>query len=88
MSKKNTTGLIYTQIAWVVKDIEKSKTFFQEMLGVTNFSPTVTTRLQDYDGTYYGEPADAENLVTMAYSGEALLKSFNQFLGKVFLRIT
>jgi extradiol dioxygenase family protein len=53
-NKKDTSGLTPTQIAWVVQDVEKSKTFFQDMLGVTNFSPTVTTRLKDYDGTYYG----------------------------------
>jgi predicted enzyme related to lactoylglutathione lyase len=70
--KKVKAGLTPSQIAWVVKDIEKSKAFFQEMFGVTNFSPTGTTRLQDYDGTYYGQPADAENLVTMTYSGGTL----------------
>jgi hypothetical protein len=40
-NKKDTSGLTPTQIAWVVKDVEKSKTFLQEMLGVTNFSPTI-----------------------------------------------
>lgn len=39
------------------------------MLGVSNFSETVTTRLKEYDGTYYGDPSNAENLVAMAYSG-------------------
>ncbi len=52
-----------------MKDVEASKTFFQEMLGVSNFSETVTTRLNEYDGTYYGDPSNAENLVAMAYSG-------------------
>lgn len=69
--------LIPTQIAWDVKDAEKAKAFFQEMFGVTNCSPTVITRLYDYAGTYYGQAADAENLVAMAYSGamsSAILK--------------
>lgn len=59
----------FAQIAWVVKDVETAKTFFDEMLGVSNFSETVTTRLEEYDGTYYGDPSHAENLVAMAYSG-------------------
>lgn len=73
-NKKDTLGLKPSQIAWVVKDIEKSKTFFKEMFGIKNFMPTGTTRLQDYDGTYYGELADAENLVTMTYSGGTFIE--------------
>jgi len=80
--KKDTNGLTPAQIAWVVKDVEKSKTFFQEMLGVTNFSPTGTTRLQDYDGTYFGQPSDAENLVTMTYSGGTFIEIIQPVSGK------
>ncbi|MEQ9440865.1 MAG: hypothetical protein RIG62_17595 [Cyclobacteriaceae bacterium] len=67
--KKNSFGLNFTQIAWVVQDIETAKTFFQEMLGVSNFSETEISRLKEYDGTYYGNLSNAENLVAMAYSG-------------------
>jgi methylmalonyl-CoA/ethylmalonyl-CoA epimerase len=81
-NKKDTSGLTPTQIAWVVQDVEKSKTFFQDMLGVTNFSPTVTTRLKDYDGTYYGEPSDAKNYVTMAYSGGTFIELIQPISGK------
>jgi hypothetical protein len=81
-NKKDTSGLTPSQIAWVVKDVEKSKTFFQEMFGVTNFSPTGTTRLKDYDGTYYGELVDAENLVTMTYSGETFIEIIQPISGK------
>ena len=81
-NKKDTYELAPTQIAWVVKDVEKSKTFFQKMFGVKNFSPTGTTRLQDYDGTYYGQPADAENLVTMTYSGETFIEIIQPISGK------
>ena len=80
--KKDTSGLIPAQIAWVVKDIEKAKIFFQEMFGVKNFMPTGTTRLQDYDGTYYGEPVDAENLVTMTYSGGTFIELIQPISGK------
>jgi methylmalonyl-CoA/ethylmalonyl-CoA epimerase len=81
-NKKVKSELTPSQIAWVVKDVEKSKAFFQEMFGVTNFSPTGTTRLQDYDGTYYGQQADAENLVTMTYSGGTFIEIIQPISGK------
>lgn len=81
-NKKDTLGLTPSQIAWVVKDLEKSKTFFQEMFGVKNFMPTMTTRLQDYDGTYYGQRANAENLVTMTYSGGTFIEIIQPISGK------
>ena len=87
-NKKHTYELTPTQIAWVVKDVEKSKTFFQKMFGVKNFSPTGTTRLQDYDGTYYGQPADAENLVTMTYSGETFIEIIQPISGKSIFNST
>lgn len=68
------SGLDFAQIAWVVKDVETAKTFFQEMLGISNFSETATTRLKEYDGTYYGDLSNAENLVAMAYSGGVFIE--------------
>jgi methylmalonyl-CoA/ethylmalonyl-CoA epimerase len=81
-NKKDTSVLTPSQIAWVVKDVEKAKIFFKDMFGVSNFSPTGTTRLQDYDGTYYGQPADAENLVTMTYSGGTFIEIIQPISGK------
>jgi hypothetical protein len=81
-NKKDTSGLTPTQIAWVVKDVEKAKTFFQEMLGVKQFSPTITTRLKEYDGTYYGKPSKAENLVTMTYSGGTFIELIQPISGE------
>ena len=82
-TKKLETPLLKpTQIAYVIKDLEKSKTFFQEMFGVKNFMPTGTTRLQDYDGTYYGKSEDAENLVTMTYSGGTFIEIIQPLSGK------
>jgi methylmalonyl-CoA/ethylmalonyl-CoA epimerase len=74
--------LVPSQIAWVVKDVEKSKTFFREMYGVKNFSPTAITRLQDYAGTYYGKEHDAENLVAMTYSGGTFIEIIQPVSGK------
>ena len=80
--KTNIGGLKPSQIAWVVNDLEKTKKFFQEMFGVKNFMSTGTTRLQDYDGTYYGELVDAENLVTMTYSGGTFIEIIQPISGK------
>lgn len=74
-------GLNFAQIAWVVKDVEIAKTFFQDMLGVSNFSETVTTRLKEYDGTYYGAPSNGENLVAMAYSGGIFIELIQPISG-------
>ncbi len=38
--KKAFSELNFAQIAWVTKDVERAKTFFQEVLGVSNFSET------------------------------------------------
>lgn len=81
-NKKDVAALTPTQIAWVVKDIEQSKTFFKEMLGVKNFSPTAISRLNAYDGTYYGEPSNGENLVAMAYSGGTFIELIQAISGK------
>lgn len=81
-SVKKSLRLTPIQIAWVVRDIEKSKAFFREVFDVKNFMPTGTTRLQDYDGTYYGELADAENLFTLTYSGRMFIEIIQPISGK------
>jgi methylmalonyl-CoA/ethylmalonyl-CoA epimerase len=80
--KLDQPGLKPAQIAWVVKDLEKSKSFFQQMFGVKNFSSTVTTRLEEYSGSYYGELVKAENLVTMVYSGGTFIEIIQPVSGK------
>ena len=64
-----TLGLTLTQIAWVVKDIETTLRFFQDVMGISNFSKVDTIRVKEFDATYYGKPSNAESLVSMAYSG-------------------
>ena len=81
-NKTKSTGLNTSQITWVVQDVEKSKMFFQEMFGVKNFMPIGTTRLQDFDGTCYGERVDAQNLVTMTYSGRTFIEIIQPISGK------
>jgi catechol 2,3-dioxygenase-like lactoylglutathione lyase family enzyme len=81
-NKKENMKLTPSQIAWVVKDLEKSKIFFQEMFGVKNFMPTATSLLQDYSGTYYGQLVDAENLVSMTYSCGTFIEIIQPISGK------
>ena len=64
-----TLGLTLTQIAWVVKDIESTVRFFQDVMGINNFSKVDTIRVKEFGATYYGKPSNAESLVSMAYSG-------------------
>ena len=63
---KTSLGLNFAQIAWVVKDIETTLRFFQEVLGI-KFSKVDTIRVKEFGATYYGEPSNAESLVAMAY---------------------
>ena len=68
-----TLDLTLTQIAWVVKDIETTLRFFQEVLGI-KFSKVDTIRVKEFGATYYGEPSDAESLVAIAYSGGTFIE--------------
>ena len=60
--------LTLTQIAWVVKDINTTLRFFQEVLGL-KFSKVDTIRVKEFGATYYGKPSNAESLVSIAYTG-------------------
>ncbi|ESU24853.1 hypothetical protein FEDK69T_04060 [Flavobacterium enshiense DK69] len=79
---KYTSGLQPTQVAWVVKDIGKSKIFFQQMLGISNFSPTFTVSVKNYDATYYGQPSDAVSFLAMAYTGGTFIEIIQPISGK------
>ena len=64
----------FAQIAWVVKDITVAERFFSEAMGIDNFSKAEIIRLAEFDGTYYGEPCDAESLISMVYSGGTFIR--------------
>ena len=66
--------LTLTQIAWVVKDIETTLRFFQEVMGINNFSKVDTIRVKEFGATYYGKPSNAESLVAMAYSSGTFIE--------------
>ena len=69
-----TLGLTFTQIAWVVKDIETTLRFFQDVMGINNFSKVDTIRVKVFGATYYGETSNAESLVAIAYSGGTFIE--------------
>lgn len=74
IATKTSFVLNFTQVAWVVKDIKAAENFFKDSMGVNNFSKTSTSRAQDYEGTYYGKPSNAETLVSMGYSGGTFIE--------------
>ena len=67
-------GLKLTQIAWVVKDIETTLRFSQDVMGINNFSKVDTIRVKEFGATYYGKPSNAESLVSLAYSDEIFIE--------------
>ena len=73
--------LKFTQIAWVVKDINAAEKFFRETMGITNFSKPGIIRLQEFGSTYYGKPCDGESLVTIAYTGETFIELIQPLSG-------
>jgi methylmalonyl-CoA/ethylmalonyl-CoA epimerase len=78
---KNSLDLNFAQIGWVVKDIVISEKFFKDMMGISNFSKVTISRAKEYKGTYYGKPSNAENLVTMAYSGGTFIELIQPISG-------
>ncbi|HYV90855.1 MAG TPA: VOC family protein [Chitinophagales bacterium] len=73
-SAKISLDLNCAQIAWVVKDIKTAKGFFQNVMGISNFSEVETIRAKEFEATYYGKPSNAESLVAMAYSGGTFIE--------------
>src|SRR6185503_19700885 len=78
---KTSLGLNLAQIAWVVKDIKAAVSFFRAAMGVSNFSPPEIMRLKEFEATFYGEPSDAETLVSMAYTGGIFIELIQPFSG-------
>ena len=72
----------FAQIAWVVKDITVTERFFREAMGIANFSKPEIIRLAAFEGTYYGEPCDAESLVSIAYSGGTFVELIQPLSGR------
>jgi len=82
IATKTLFDLQFAQIAWVEKDIKAAERFFRETMGIENLSKTQITRLKEFEGTYYGEPCDAENLVSMAYTGGTFVELIQPVSGR------
>jgi hypothetical protein len=74
VAAKTFFGAQLAQVAWVVKDITTAEKFFKDVLGIHNFGKVITIRAKEINGTYYGEPSDAEWLVSAAYSGGTFIE--------------
>jgi methylmalonyl-CoA/ethylmalonyl-CoA epimerase len=79
---KTSFELQFTQIGWVVKDIKAAEIIFRESMGISNFSKAEIIRLEEFEGTHYGEPSDAESLVTIAYTGETFIELIQPLSGR------
>ena len=82
ITTKTSFDLQFTQIAWVVKDIKAAERFFKEAMGIDNFSKPQIIRLEEFEATNYGEPCDAENLVSMAYTGGTFVELIQPVSGR------
>lgn len=72
----------FAHIAWVIKDITVAQRFFREAMGIGTFSKAEIIRLEEFEGTYYGEPCDAESLVSIAYSGGTFIELIQPLSGR------
>lgn len=78
-------NLSLAQVAWVVKDITAAERFFKDTMGI-GIGKFETSKAEDYNGTYYGESPDAENLVAHGYSGGAYIELIQPVSGKSIFR--
>jgi glyoxalase/bleomycin resistance protein/dioxygenase superfamily protein len=82
MVTKNSVDLQLAQIAWVVKDIKAAERIFTKAIGIMNFSKADIIRLKEFESTYYGEPCNAESLVSLAYTGETFIELIQPLSGR------
>ncbi len=74
LSANTSFGSHFSQVAWVVKDIQAAEKFFHDVIGIKNFVKLENLRAQELEGTYYGKPADFEFHLYMAYSGGSMIE--------------
>src|SRR5258708_3797815 len=79
---KTSLGSHFSQVAWVVKNIKTAERFFRDVMGVGNFVKVENLRAQEFEGTYYGKPADFEWHVYIAYSGGSFIELIQPVSGR------
>jgi len=82
MATNISVDLKLAQIAWVIKDIKAAEKIFTEAMGLNNFSKPEIIRLKEFKGTHYGQPSDAESLVSIAYTGETFIELIQPLSGR------
>ncbi|RYG53171.1 MAG: hypothetical protein EOO01_05045 [Chitinophagaceae bacterium] len=75
-------GSKFSQIAWVVSDIQSAEKFFREVIGIPNFIKMENLHANELEGSYYGEPGNYTFHLYMAYSGESLLELIQPVSGQ------
>lgn len=75
-------GSQFSQVAWVVKDIQAAENFFREVFGISNFVKMENLNASDLEGTYYGKPANYIFHLYMASSGDSLLELIQPVSGQ------
>ncbi len=82
LSNITSSQLKLVQFGWVIQDMENAKTLFQNLLNTNNFSQPMTTKLNQFQATYYGQPSNGINLVSMAYVNGMFLELIQPISGK------
>ena len=75
-------GSNFSQVAWVVRDIQTTQDFFQTVIGINNFVKLENLSAQELEGTYYGAPGNFVFHLYMAYSGESLIELIQPVSGQ------
>ena len=81
-SAKTSFGSRFSQIAWVVSDIQAAEKFFREVIGVPDFVKMENLRSEDLEGKYYDKSASYSFHLYMAYSGETLIELIQPVSGQ------
>jgi len=64
----------FVQVAWVVRDIQASETFFRKVMGIPKFLRFNNLSAKDTNGTLHGKPADWVVHLSVAYAGETQIE--------------
>ena len=86
LSVKTSFGSHFSQIAWVVNDIQAAEKFFKDVIGITSFVKLENLRAQELEGTYYGKPANFEFHLYMGCSGGSMIELIQPISGESIYR--
>ena len=71
---KTSFGYHFAQVAWVVKDVQRSEKYFQEVMGIQNFARLENLNATELEGTYEGKSADFVFHLYLGYSGGTMIE--------------